>query len=205
MKLPSSPQEWKAITDEGYRRCHFPNCFGAADGKHIAVLKAKHSGSDFYNYKGFYSEVLLVFVDYDYRFLAADVGVQVRISDGDVFKNSTMYFALKNNKLNWLDPCRLLLTENDEIDQHSSSVLFVFVADDAFQLTSYCMKPYVRKNMTDMQRIFDYRLSRKCRVTENAFDILVNRFRVFSVLNNLNENNVSIVVLASLSLHNFLR
>ena len=59
--------------------------------------------------------------------------------------------------------------------------------------------------MTDAQQIFDYRLSRKCRVTENAFCILVNRFRVFSVRNNLNENNVSIVVLASLSLHNLLR
>ena len=39
MKLPSSLQEWKAIADEGY---NFPNCFGAADGKHIAILKPKH-------------------------------------------------------------------------------------------------------------------------------------------------------------------
>ena len=39
MKLPSSLQEWKAIADEGY---NFPNCFGAADGKDIAILKPKH-------------------------------------------------------------------------------------------------------------------------------------------------------------------
>ena len=38
------------------------------------------------------------------------------------------------------------------------------------------------------------------RVTENAFCT----FRVFSVRNNLNENNVSIVELVPLSLHNFL-
>ena len=114
-----------------------------------------------------------------------------------------MYFALESNKPNLPDPCRLPLTENDESDPHSSSVPFIFVADDAFQLTSYCMKPYNRKNMTAAQRIFDYRLSRKRRVTENAFGILGNRFRVFSVRNNLNENNISIVVLASLSLHNF--
>ena len=86
---------YKAIADEGYRRWNFPNCIGAADGKHIAALKPKHSGSDFYNYEGFYSVDLLAFVDYDYRFLAADVGVQGRISDGGVFKNSTMYFDLK--------------------------------------------------------------------------------------------------------------
>ena len=48
MKLSSSSQERKAIADEGYRRWNFPNCF------------------DFYNYKGFYSVVLLTFVDYDY-------------------------------------------------------------------------------------------------------------------------------------------
>ena len=89
------------------------------------------------------------------------------------------------------DPFRLLLTENDRSDPHNSCVPFV--------------KPYGRKNMTDAQQIFDYRVSRKHRVTENAFGILVNRFRVFSVRNNLNENNVSIVVLAPLSLHNLLR
>ena len=70
---------------------------------------------------------------------------------------------------------------------------------------SYCIKHRGRKNMTDAQRIFDYRLYRKCKVTENAFGILVNRFRAFSVWTNLNENNVSIVVLVSLSLHNLLR
>ena len=114
--------------------------------------------------------------------------------------------VLKNNKLNLPNPCRLLLTENYESDPlHSGSVPFVFVADDAFQLTRHCMKHYGRKNITDAKRIFEYHLSRKRRVTENAFGILVKRFRVFSVQNNLNENNVSIVVLASLSLHNLLR
>ena len=97
LKLPSSPQAWKAIVDEGYRRRNFPQCFGATDGKHIAILKSKHSGFDVHNYKGFYSVVLLAFVDYDYRFLAADVGVQGRISDGGVFKNSALYLALENN------------------------------------------------------------------------------------------------------------
>ena len=53
MKLPSSPQEWKAIADEGYRRWNFPNCFGAADGKHITILKPKKSVSDFLTIRNF--------------------------------------------------------------------------------------------------------------------------------------------------------
>ena len=67
------------------------------------------------------------------------------------------------------------------------------------------MKHYGMKNMTYEQLIFDYRLFRKRKVSENAFGILVNRFRVFSVRNDLNENNVSIVVLAPLPLRNLLR
>ena len=49
---------------------------------------------------------------------------------------------------------------------------------DAQRILDYRLS---RKNMTDAQRIFDYRLSRKHRVTENAFGILANRFRVFPV------------------------
>ena len=75
MKLPSSHQEWKANADEGYHRWNFPERLEAADGKHIAILKSKHFGSDFYNYNGFSSVVLLAFVDYDYHFLTADIEV----------------------------------------------------------------------------------------------------------------------------------
>ena len=146
----------------------------------------------------------MAFVNYDCRFSAADLRVQGRISDAGVFKNSAMHFALGNNKFNLHNRCRLRLAGNNESDPHSSSVPFVFVTDDAFQLTSYCMEPDGRKNLTDAQRLYDYRLSRKCSVTENAFGILVNRFRLFSVRNNLNENNISIVVLAPLSLHSLL-
>ena len=133
-------------------------------------------------------------MDYDYRFVEDNAGIQGRISYGGVFKNSEMYFALENNKFSLLESCRLPLTEDDENDSHSSSVPFVFVADDAFQLTSYCMKPYGRKNMIDGQRIFDF--------TENVFGNLVNGFRVFSARKDLNEINVSIVAFTSLSLHN---
>lgn len=72
---------------------------------------------------------------------------------------------------------------------------YCVVADDAFPLRHYMMKPYkcYRTALTVPQKVFNYRLSRARRIIENAFGILVSRFRVFEL------------VLAACALHNFLR
>ena len=93
LKVPSTEHEWEFISDETFKRWNFPNAFAAADGKHIALFHPDGSGSEYYNYKGFYSLVLLAFVDYDYKFLLIDVGCQGRISDGGVFSNSAICSA----------------------------------------------------------------------------------------------------------------
>ena len=68
------------------------------------------------------------------------------------------------------------------------------------------MKPYGRKNIADDQSIFLSPVpSRKRRVTQNLFGTGVNKFKVFSVKKNLNESNISTVILASVLLHIMLR
>ena len=69
LKIPSTTEEWESIAEETYNRWYFPKAFAAADGKHIALFHPRGSGSEFYNYKGFYSVVLLALVDYDYKFI----------------------------------------------------------------------------------------------------------------------------------------
>lgn len=67
------------------------------------------------------------------------------------------------------------------------------------------MKPYPQRNLNEEQRIFNYRLSRGRRISENVFGILTSRFRVFlSTLCVKPESAVS-VVMAAIVLHNFLR
>ena len=44
--------------------------------------------SEFYNYKGFHSIILMGIFSHDYRFLSHDVGCQGRISDGGVWAHS---------------------------------------------------------------------------------------------------------------------
>ena len=162
MKIPSDKEEWQKIINQTNSRWQFPNCYAAADGKHVGIICPPHSGSEFYNYKGFYSIVLLAIVDYDYKFLVAEVGCQGRISDGGVYRNSSFYSALKENKLNLPDPQPLPQSSDPywEFHQDNDEIPIVFVGDDAFPLSEHCMKPYGLKNASDMERVFDYRLPR---------------------------------------------
>ena len=103
-------RKWEYIIDQTNSRWQFPNCYAAADGKHIGIIYPKNSGSQFYNYKVLFSIVLLAFVDYDYKFLIAEVGCQGRIDHGVVFRNSVFNLALSNNSLNLRYPKTLPTT-----------------------------------------------------------------------------------------------
>ena len=94
LKCPNTAKEWLKIAETFTHRWQLPHCLGAVDGKHIKILHPPHSGSEFYNYKGFYSIVLMAIVDADYKFIFADVGCQGRISDGGVLRNTDLWKAL---------------------------------------------------------------------------------------------------------------
>jgi hypothetical protein len=74
-KMPEKMEDiWVNIANDFYRRMQFPNCVGAVDGKHIQIKMPTGSGSLFYNYKHFFSILLLALVDTNYCFIAVDVG-----------------------------------------------------------------------------------------------------------------------------------
>ena len=49
-----------------------------------------NSNSLFYNYKGFFSIVLMALVDVDYRFIFIDIGNYGSNGDSGIFKNSAL-------------------------------------------------------------------------------------------------------------------
>ena len=207
--IPSTEEEWLEIAGETERKWNFPNAYAAADGKHIAIKKPDQSGATYKNYKGFFSIVLLAFVTHDYKIVYVDVGAQGKISDGGVFRDCSLNQALSQNLLNLPRP-RPLPMSHDPKWLHSEqedqvNVPFVFVADSAFPLTHYCLKPYPEKAMDDRKRIFNYRLSRFRRVSENAFGILVNVFGIFRTTIDLFPDKCIKLVLAAVTLHNMLR
>lgn len=172
---------------------------GALDGKHIVMKAPPNSGSHFFNYKGQHSIVLMALVDADYKFTYVDVGCNGRISDGGVFGNCSLSSALENNTLKLPKP-RPLKGRNQVTP-------FVIVADDAFPLKPYLMKPYPFKQV-DMQIatcVFNYRLSRARRIVENAFGLISQRFRVLRrPIELIDPAKVILVVKAICVLHNYL-
>ena len=91
MSLPDSKEKWLSVAKEFEEKWQFPNCVGAIDGKHVPLINPFNSGSTYFNYKSFFSIVLFVLVNVDYKFLYVNVGCQDRINDGGVFKNSELY------------------------------------------------------------------------------------------------------------------
>jgi len=52
--------------DEFCERTNFANCIGAVDGKHIRIRKPNERGSQFSNYKNFFTTALMATADTDY-------------------------------------------------------------------------------------------------------------------------------------------
>ena len=76
-----------------------PHAVGALDGKHIAVKKPKKSDSEYFNYKGYFSLVLLALVDADYKFLWVNVGPSGSSSDAQIFNCSKLKRRIDNGTL----------------------------------------------------------------------------------------------------------
>ena len=205
--IPTTEKEWIDLADATELRWQFPNAFAAANGKHVALFHPHDSGGTFYNYKGFYSIVLMAFVDFDYKFLYADVGCQGRVSDGGVYRNSSFAQQISSLQLKLPADRPLPRSRNPAWEPFETDDLvpFVFVADSAFPLSRHCMKPFPEKGLDDRRRIFNYRLSRFRRISENAFGILTSIFRMFGAKLNLHPDKAIAIVKAALVLHNLLR
>ena len=88
----------KTITDKFYERWNFSNCIGAIDDKHVMIQCPFKSGSLFYNYKPYFSIVLLAVASADYRFVMIDVGSYGSSIDSGFLNHTTFFkhFRKKN-------------------------------------------------------------------------------------------------------------
>ena len=115
-----------------------------------------------------------------------------------------MWQAIETNGIN-IPPPRPLPESHDPIFEVSDTAIdYLFVCDDAFPLGKQLMKPYFSRNLTEERRIFNYRLCRARRISENVFGLLASRFRIFHTVISLKRENMTSVILIRCSLHNYL-
>nr|CAH7758133.1 unnamed protein product [Callosobruchus chinensis] len=68
--FPSTKQDWFEVAAGFKNKWQFINCGGALDGKHMRIVPPPGSGAQYFNYKNFYSIVLMALVNSDYEFIS---------------------------------------------------------------------------------------------------------------------------------------
>lgn len=123
-----------------------PHACGALDGKHIACRRPRNSGSLYFNYKCFFSLVLMGLVDADYKFLWIDVGGYGHMSDAQNFNASEL-------KECFIEDNSIAFPAADPLPNDDIPTPYFILGDDAFGLRTYLMKPFAQRQMTKDQRI----------------------------------------------------
>jgi hypothetical protein len=139
-------------------------------------------------------------VDAEYKFIAINIGCNGRISDGGVFSASGLPEFLEHQL------CTIL--PQNPLNGRHKPLPHIVIADDAFPLRPYLMKPYPRstENLNIVTRVFSYRLSRarNIRVVENTFGVMSAVFRVLRKPLLLLAEKDDHVVMAVCCLHNYI-
>lgn len=192
-----SQEDLKRISNDFFFKWQFPNCMGSVDGKHFRIKKPKLSGSDYYNYKRYFSLVLQGISDADYKFIAIEVGGKGRQSDGGTFHFSILNKLLTNNRYNVPPP--------QNLPGSNVSLPYVLVGDEAYPLKPYLMRPYPSSNSNREKTIFNKRLSRARVTIECAFGILSNKWRIFMKCIETNTKHAKLIIKVACLLHNIVR
>jgi hypothetical protein len=151
MSTPTTPDEWRAIADQFHQRWNVPHACGALDGKHVRIRCPRKSGSLYYNYKGFYSVVLMALVDAQYRFVWIDTGGDGCMSDAQIYNQSELGELLESGNIGF-PPVEPLPRDDRDMP-------YFLLGDDAFALRKYMMKPYGVRNLDHSQQIANYLIS----------------------------------------------
>lgn len=189
-----SVEQFEATAKKIWEVWNFPNCIGSIDGKHVRIKCPAHSGSMYYNYKSFFSLVLLGVVDADYKFSVVDVGGYGKQSDGGTFRASEMFNLMMNQQLN--------IPPDGNLPNTNIKMPYVFIGDEAFPLLDNLMKPFGGKNALSEAEYFDKRLSRARKTVECTFGIIFSKWRILGKEIETTQQTAEKMIKAITILHN---
>ncbi|XP_068098292.1 uncharacterized protein [Hyperolius riggenbachi] len=195
---PPDQSTWQRIADGFWDIAYFPNCLGAIDGKHVRIIMPPKSGSRYYNYKRYFSLVILAIADVNSNFIYIDVGSYGSSCDSFIFHHSNFYQRMEAGLLGFPPP-------KPWPRRAEPAYQYTLVGDEAFGLGPHMMRPYPSRGLNDVTTIFNKRLTRARRVVECAFGILVSKWRILHTPIQLDLPNAVAVIKAACCLHNFVR
>ena len=202
LEMPEPNKEmWLKKSAQFYKFTNFPNCVGSVDGKNIRIQCPPNTGSDYFNFKKYFSIVLMAVADANYYFTATDVGSYGREGDSYIFKKSNFWKRFTAGQLDL--PGDKPLPSDDS--REGTPVPHVLLGDEAFGLSKNLLRPYPSKNLSHEKRIYNYRHARARRVVECTFGILSNKWHILHSVILVHPNFASIIVQCCCVLHNFVR
>ncbi len=193
--MPKSTEDFKEKMIDMDVMWQFPSCWAAMDGCHIPVkcpAGGKIACKEYHNFKNFYSIVLMGLVDSHYRFVWASCGYPGNSHDAIIFESTELCSKIKEGN------CIPEIKNNIG----GVNVLPLIIADSAFSLSKWMMKPYGDAVLSEKQKYFNYRLSRARMVTEGAYGQLKGRWRILLRKCDSANEEVRRCALACVVLHN---
>lgn len=172
-----------------------PHCIAAVDGKHVRIQAPPHSGSTCFNYKKFFSIILMAACDPKLKFVFVDVGASGRRGDGNVHHSSAFAKKLRRGRLNVPPPCQM--------EGMKGKLPFFVAGDGAFERQQYMLNPFKGTMLGPPERIFNYRFSRTRRCIEDGFGVLYRRFGLFKKPIEASQTTAKYASLACCALHNY--
>lgn len=194
IKFPKGEAETRHAIEEFQEISSFPQVVGAIDGSHIPIIAPNEDANDYYNRKQFHSVILQGVTDAQGRFIHFSTWYAGSIHDARVLRMSSLMNEVEDGRI-LVSP--ILRTV------HGDEVKPLLVADPAYKLTNWCMKPYPeRAAITASQREFNKTLSRARVVIEQAFGMLKERWRCLLVKLDVSIDKIPQTVIACCILHN---
>ena len=95
--------------------------------------------------------MLLALVDANCKLLYADIGQYGSARDGSIFSSSTLRKMLDSNHLN--------LPVAEPLEGTEFNLPYYILADSAFPLEEFIMKPFTGKNLPKEKKIYNYRFN----------------------------------------------
>ena len=134
LKPTQEVADWKVISKEFENLWNFPRCTGDVDGKHAAIECPKLSETQYFNYKGFFSVVLLAICDAEYCFTYVDFGQYGCTNDSSALRSSGLYKSFEENKFNVPAPT--------EAEGFEDPLPYFLLGGEIFPLKTWLMRPF---------------------------------------------------------------